>query len=231
MKRVLGPMAIIVMAMLQMANTSPGNGVLSVEKAKMIPVFAEAWLSDEMSVGVYSPPEESDPGCWATKEHFDERLEMLQKGYYPLYLREKLKGEPPELLYHNHVMVVCGHAPSRPLFIFRGARMVFVLRRCLPGDEAKDYLLFHTSSSEDTNEPYMAVEGYAGVGCLEWPTKEERREKLWTEMPDWFVHISADEIEDFRHCGEWCAGDESKAPLTPWGQELQKWARKKRSAQ
>ncbi len=223
-------MAVIVMAMLQMANTSPGNGVLSVEKAKMIPVFAEAWLSDEMSVGVYSPPEESDPGCWATKEHLDERLEMLQKGYYPLYLREKLKGNPPELIYHNHVLGVCGAASIRPLFINQGARMVFVLRRFMPGDEAKDALLFPTSASEESNEPYMAEEGYAGVGCLEWPEKDQFGHPCYA-MPDWFVHISADEIEDFRHCGEWCAGDESKAPLTPWGQELQKWARKKRSAQ
>lgn len=230
MKRVFAPMAVIVMAMLQMANTSPGNGVLSVEKAKMIPVFAEAWLSDEMSVGVYSPPEESDPGCWATKEHLDERLEMLQKGYYPLYLREKLKGNPPELIYHNHVLGVCGAASIRPLFINQGARMVFVLRRFMPGDEAKDALLFPTSASEESNEPYMAEEGYAGVGCLEWPEKDQFGHPCYA-MPDWFVHISADEIEDFRHCGEWCAGDESKAPLTPWGQELQKWARKKRSAQ
>ncbi len=230
MKRVLGPMAIIVLAMLLRAVASDGSEMVSSEKAKMVPVFAEAWLSDEMSVGVYSPPEESDPGCWATKEHLDERLEMLQKGYYPLYLREKLKGNPPELIYHNHVLGVCGAASIRPLFINQGARMVFVLRRFMPGDEAKDALLFPTSASEESNEPYMAEEGYAGVGCLEWPEKDQFGHPCYA-MPDWFVRISADEIEDFRHCGEWCAGDESKAPLTPWGQELQKWARKKRSAQ
>lgn len=225
-------MAIIVLAMLLRAVASDGSEMVSSEKAKMVPVFAEAWLSDEMSVGIYSPPEMTDfESYWRTDEHRAEKKEMTKRGYYPLHLREKLKGDPPELIYHNHVMVVCGHKPSRPLFIFSGARMVFVLRRFLPGDDAQDDLLFPTSASEDTNEPYMAEGGYAGVGCLEWPTKEQRREKLWTEMPNWFVRISADEIEDFRHCGEWCAGDESKAPLTPWGQELQKWARKKRSAQ
>lgn len=224
MERMLATMTVVLMTSLHVAGANEGIPMLPSEKAKMVPVFAAAWSSDENVVGIYSPPETSDMEYWGTKEHLAEWDEMNQKGYYPLHLRERLKGNPPALIYHNHVMGVCGNASTKPLFMVEGAYMVFVLRRYSPESVAKDALLFPTSASEDTNEPYMVEEGYAGVGCLKWP------EKLpWgapsPEMPAWYVRFSEDEIEDFRRCGEWCVGDENKSPMTPWGRELQKWAR------
>lgn len=228
MSRVLLLAAGVAMVACRGAAEEGDGGGLSPEKAEMARVFAGAWRSGEISVGVYSPFEPSDTEYWEDEQYSAERREMSRSGYYFLLLREKLKGNPPKAIYQNIVIGTCGQAHVRPLFVEPGARMVFVLRRLPPGGEGKEHLVFPTSAVGQEREIYMAEEGYAGVGCLEWPEKDLFG-KPAPEAPAWYVRLSAEEIEDFRSCGEWSAGKregvDAPAPMTAWGRALLKWAR------
>ena len=170
----------------------------------------------------YSPSEPSD-AYWQDETYYAEIREMFRSGYYLLLLRDALKGNPPKTIYHNIVIGTCGKEQDRPLFVEPGARLVFVLRRLPPGREGKDNLVFPTSAVGQEREVYMVEEGYAGVGCLEWPEKDIFGKPV-SGAPAWYVRLSEEEIEDFKRCGEWVAGNETKTPETPWGRAMKQIA-------
>lgn len=76
---------------------------LSHERAEMARVFARAWTSENNSVGIYSGPTLDDIDYNYGGKNFPDVLEMNQRGYEPMLLRTRLKGNPPELFYYNSV--------------------------------------------------------------------------------------------------------------------------------
>jgi len=211
------------LAAFQAASGSGEDGRLTAEKTEMAQVFAEAWRAEENSVGIYSKPEFEDADYWCGGKYFPEVEELDQQGYRPLVLRESLKGNPPQAMYFRTVLVMDGKGTKGPFFLSYGARAVFVLRRLPPGGQGKDNLVFLVPTSETSREYYMAEGGYAGFGCLEWPT-EDRFGHPNPNIPKYFVRLSEEEIEDFKRCGEWVAGNETKTPETPWGRAMKQIA-------
>ena len=109
---------------------------LSPERAEMARVFARAWTSENNSVGIYSGPTLDDIDYNYGGKNFPDVLEMNQRGYEPMLLRTRLKGNPPELFYYNSVELrgqtplpqeLRGQTPLPQLFNFSTLQL---FRRC-----------------------------------------------------------------------------------------------------
>lgn len=219
MKKLARTTVAMALAAFQAASGSGEPEGLTAEKMEMAQVFAEAWLSGENSVGIYSMPEFEEADYWCGGTFFHNAYELLMQGYGPLALRKSLKGNPPHAMYFQSGLVMDGKGPRRPFLMSPGARVVFVLRRLPPGGQGEDNLVFLGPTSGTTREYFMAEGGYAGVGCLEWPM-EDRFGNPVPNIPKYVVRLSEEELEDFKRCGEWVAGNATKTPETPWGRAL-----------
>ena len=197
---------------------------LDAAKREMARVFAQAWTTEGMSVGVYDRPGWDDEEWRFGGKNFDRRAEMLEHNYSMMLCRENLKGAPPEALFYGWFNVSAGHRGAfRPFIPVHDSRWVFVLRPLGNEEEPAEDVIIR--SFEDGREvSWTLVEGFSGTGCLAW--NQETSKQDW-ERPDYLAPLSEEELADLRRCGEWASGkrgaEERPSPVTPWGREVLKW--------